>query len=116
MNNLGVYLLVSLLFVFGTMVELAVVLIVEQKLQWDNQYGGNINNGQKCKLFNNLQEVVPVKDSSLERDQEALEESSKTKRSAPFTKIPTTTKMDIVAFLMFTFSYIMYLFIHLFFR
>ena len=35
LNWVGVYLLASILFVFGTMVEFTIVLIAKQKLDWD---------------------------------------------------------------------------------
>ena len=40
MNALGTYLLVSLFFVFGTMIEFAIVLIIKLKLKWDAANAG----------------------------------------------------------------------------
>ena len=37
LNRLGIYLLTSLLLVFGTMVEFSVVLLIKQKFDWDEK-------------------------------------------------------------------------------
>ena len=58
LNKLGIYLLVSLLLVFGTMVEFSMVLVAKQKYDWNS------------KKINNFEEQSTIKDQKAYNNQE----------------------------------------------
>ena len=121
LSALGLYLLVSLLFVFGTMVEFAGVLIVMQKLELDtNASKGNENRRRPETSFeekesvciHTISKVEPIddvmQDSETRRGRGTLNRRSRVNHPGYFNALPRTTKIDFVAFFVFIFSYFIF--------
>ena len=125
MNRLGLYLLMSLLLVFGTMVEFSAVLIIKQKLDWDK------------KAMDRKEQKTMIRSSSVQENthsvskimtNEDLEEKRKTAdieiidqhipsnpilRHLTFSKdIPSYRKIDIISFVLFSCFYFCFNFIY----
>ena len=121
MNALGYYLVISLFFVFGTVVEFALVLIVKQKLEWDGYFSGGANDGWKLERSpqennfrcpNNvvnidaIEEVVNDTNTTNERE---MQQRRLRVQQLRFSKtLPLTTKIDFLAFLIFNFGYFIF--------
>ena len=78
LNRLGVYLLTSLLLVFGTLVEFSVVLIAKQRLDWNKKpcdANDNKNYESKSKIAwkSNYHTTVPDCTRELQKANERSE-------------------------------------------
>ena len=100
MNRLGMYLLVSLLLVFGTMLEFSMVLMIKQKL--DKSKKSMDENG---KLFAAKEErfVENIKKASVpEMVDQHVTPNLKTHILMFSKDMPSYRKIDIVAFFLFS--------------
>ena len=111
LNALGAYLLISLLFVFGVMVELASVLFYKQKMEW------NLKVQKKFDMAQNMDEMQSsyltkhgfLKSRKIGRNKRNIEPISQMDGQYQVQKtITITTKIDNVAFVLFTFSYFIF--------
>ena len=99
---LGVYILVSLVFVFGTMVEFAAVLVAKQRVDW-NENAKEKNN----RIFVKKPEthVVENQDNDLKTNN-IFDKCKLTK------DIPPYRKMDVFSFVVFSGLYLCFNFVY----
>ena len=111
LNALGAYLLISLLFVFGVMVELASVLFYKQKMEW------NLKQPKTLDMTKNIDEMQSsyrtkhgyLKTRKIARNRRKIEPISRMDGQYQVQKtLAITTKIDIVAFVLFTFLYFIF--------
>ena len=118
---MGRYILTSFLFVFGTMVEFAIVLVGKQKGDWDNKAlklkGKNTkvrltHSGKQCRSLTSIGKVDPVEDennvSKTTKEEEITNTVLAIERLAFLKEMPRTTKVDFIAFAIFNISYVMF--------
>ena len=119
LNKLGTYLLVSLLLVFGTMVEFSMVLVAKQKYDWNNKTINNLENPSTIKIqkayndqeTNSTVEVISqIKEkghfSNIGIKDEYLKLSQILKYLMLPKSIPPYRKTDIIAFILFSAFYL----------
>ena len=119
LNRLGVYLLTSLLLVFGTLVEFSVVLIAKQRLDWNTKpcdaNDKNYESKSKIAWKSNNHTTVPDctrelqkanESSENEKENQFLELSQILNHITSSKNIPFYRKVDIVAFILFTGFYL----------
>ena len=121
MDALSYHLLVSLLFVFGTMIEFAVVLVVKQKLELEKDKSKDRPDGLKFETTAPKNKTRPdinvVKadliegmedDSTNGRDGGRRQGDLKTKKLGLFKASSLTNKIDFAAFVVFIFGYFIF--------
>ena len=116
LNALGVHLLVSLFFVIGTMIEFAIVLLINRKLVLNGPQCPCIKKGI-CKI-RNLRKRNPLfifrknpVDPKDRNSSPSLEkEQTPNSQEKPYS---TTDKIDITALCVFLLSYIMFNFVYM---
>ena len=102
MNLLGVYILVSLVFVFGTMVEFAAVLVAKQRADW-NENAKEKNN----KIF------VKKPETHGAGNQNGNLKISHIFDKCKLTKdMPSYRKMDVLSFVVFSGLYLCFSFVY----
>ena len=125
MNRLGLYLLMSLLLVFGTMVEFSAVLIIKQKLDWDKkamdrkEQNTMIRSSTVQENMHSVSKIMKNEDLEEKRktaDIEIIDQhipSNPILRHLTFsTDIPSYRKIDIVSFILFSCFYFCFNFIY----
>lgn len=112
LNALSSYLLVSLFFVFGTMVEFSLVLIIKQKLEWDGYEPEKIlqkKNTSCCHNFCKVDTIEEMGNNPKRRDKGGIQQQNLRGKQPVLVKVlPRTTKIDIVAFFVFNFGYFVF--------
>ena len=119
LNRLGVYLLTSLLLVFGTLVEFSVVLIAKQRLDWkkkssdanDKNYESKLKLAWQSNKHTNVPDCTRElqnanENSENEMKNQFLELSQMLNGIASSENIPSYRKVDIIAFILFTGFYL----------
>ena len=119
MTSLGSYLLMSLVFVFFTMVEFALVLVLkevnERRLHetidtMDKSKSENLFSRRPTELQNNITTVSPLEERrlDLERKEGSGREqiSSRIRSPGLFVNLILTRKLDIFSFLIYHLSYL----------
>ena len=99
---LGVYILISLTFVFGTMVEFAAVLVAKQRVDWNENAKEKSN-----RIFVQKQEKDGAgnQDDNL-KNNHIFDKCKLTKDMPPY------RKMDVLSFVVFSDLYICFNFIY----
>ena len=65
LNALGVYILLELLFVFGTIVEFAIVLVVRQKIDWSKKEEPSYKELNKFEITGSITSIILIRLSSM---------------------------------------------------
>ena len=119
LNGLGTYILVALLFVFGTMVEFAFVLIIKQKI--DRSKDGTETRTNRNLLQNHgevksascgrrAQYISPSKDDVKSKQSTKLNNNNNqgNAKLIIFKGVPLTAKIDYLAFIIFVILYLIF--------
>ena len=103
-----------------TMIELAVVLVVKQTLEWENS-GSNGKRDRdkletKSQIFDKIVKVDPIEgmgqDFKEEKDEEIQSKPSVVKKLGLWIASSATNKIDFVSFTVFLFAYFVFNFIY----
>ena len=114
MNALGGYLLVSLFFVFGTMIEFSIVLLAKLKIEWDAR---NVVEGifisketlhTKNRKINNATIEVEPRESASTETKTKHEKNARDATKGLFGSLQTTAKVDFIALIMFSLCYFLF--------
>ena len=111
LNALGAYLLISLLFVFGVMVEFASVLFYKQKMEWYLKLPKKFDMAQNIDKMQSRYQTKQgnLKSRKIGRNKRKIEPITLMDSRHQIQKIMAiTTKIDYVAFVLFTFSYFIF--------
>ena len=110
MNRLGMYLLMSLLLVFGTMLEFVMVLIIKQKL---DQSKKSIEENDKLFLENEEKFGENIKKASVSETVDQHVTPNLKTHILTFSKdMPSYRKIDIVAFFFFSGYFLCFSFVY----
>ena len=113
MNRLGIYLLASLLFVFGAIVEFAIVLMAKQKV--DNTMSmTNVKQPGHISKLRPRSKIIEVSEqteiSSANQRKDGYITAPQIVDQPNFSKnMPAYRKADIIAFVLFNFVYICFI-------
>ena len=102
LNLLGVYILISLTFVFGTMVEFAAVLVAKQRADWN----------ENAKEKNNRIFVKKLETHETGHQNGNLEKSHFFDKCKLTKDMPPYRKMDVLSFVVFSGLYLCFNFIY----
>ena len=118
MNALGYYLLISLLFVFGAMVEFAAVLFYKQKLEGHYNFHKGLDREEYCEGKDSKKKIIRPATARkvdltklsdfgpLKFTKEMIAVIDQRKDTLQMQKIvAVTTKIDVTAFALFNISY-----------
>ena len=121
MSLLGYYLLISLVFVFGTMAELACVLFIKQKQELTNVAENTGFSEQKSHIskshdatdaLRKLSMVEPIKENKIYEPKDNDEETRKmnfwSKKGSIIYGLPLTTKIDLAGFIVFHLTFLLF--------
>ena len=121
LTNLGSYLLSSLVFIFFTMLEFALVLILKEVNERrayetiqnkDESQSKKVDARHLTELENNVAQVLPLQEMNhdLKTGERAGGEQiiSCISRTGFFANLPLTRKLDIFAFVTYNMSYLFY--------
>ena len=110
MNRLGMYLLMSLLLVFGTMLEFVMVLIIKQKL---DQSKKSIEENDKRFSENEERFGENIKKTSVPKMVDQHVTTNLKTHILTFSKdMPSYRKIDIVAFFLFNGFFLCFNFVY----
>ena len=116
LNALEAYILVALLFVFGTIIEFAFVLIIEQNRirsinekkmnEKENEFEAQMaENRVRCRT--NTKSIRQVQDHvEFTREAEQRNDIQHLKNNSFYQSMPLTTKIDYAAFIIFVMLYL----------
>jgi hypothetical protein len=122
---LGRFILASFLFVFGTMVEFAVVLVGKQKGDWNHKASKmkekhpifrSKHSEKQSQCLTSIGKVEPTEGaksvSKTTKKQEITNAALAVDRFTFLKEMPRTTKVDFTAFAIFNISYAMFVIIY----
>ena len=112
---MGLYILISLVFVFGTMVEFAGVLIVKQRMDWNEKTMEKtikVLNGKAKKSGNESKLNLKMNSAGMENKFRFLKPSHFIDSCKLTKDIPSYRKVDVLSFVLFSGFYICFNFIY----
>ena len=132
LNSLDYYLLISLIFVFGTLVEVAFVLIAKQGkyilMNRSRVFGRTVDNSlntaiKECEIISNVNGITPIDTNCPEPEitkqgmkisvigdlkRKDVYETARHVQHEIFATLSPSSKMDILAFIAFILVYVIF--------
>ena len=113
MNRLGIYLLASLLFVFGAIVEFAIVLMAKQKVDNTMSMSNIKKPGHNSKLIPKAKIIKVSEQTGISSDNQWKDGYIRATKIVDqqnfFKNMPAYRKTDIIAFVLFNVAYVCFI-------